>query len=330
MNTKIMCTLADVRCTPQFIRSLRKAGMDAVRINSAHVTPEVIKSMIAMVRSVDPAIGILMDTKGPELRTTHVNEPVNLVEGQKLEMVADPTGRQATTTEKIVLRVPEIVPYVETGMSILVDDGEMELKVESVEDEKILLSVVRGGELLSHKTVALHGRPLPPLPAVSERDAENIHAACEAGIDMIAHSFVRSREDVEAVRAEMDGCGAQLYAKIECREGLDSLDDILADADGLLVARGDLGTNIPIPHVPAAQMRIVEACHRASKPVIVATQILQSMIANPQPTRAEVSDIALGVMQGVDYLLLCGETAVGHYPVECVDVMRQTILATTQ
>lgn len=319
-----MATLSDRRATKELIAGMRRAGVDAFRINSAHVSPETMASMVRLVKSIDPEIGILMDTKGPEIRTTDCECPLTLTEGDKVELRSSAVGEKCASN-RIFTRVADLHRYVSEGTGILLDDGMIEIEVTGINGETIAGRVIRGGVLESRKTIAFDRGELPPLPPVSDRDRLMIESALSAGIDMIAHSFVRSADDVNAVRELTKGSGIMLFAKIECRSAMDRLEEIRQAADGLLVARGDLGTALPLSEIPAAQYRIMSSCRRSDTPTIVSTQILQSMMTSPQPTRAEVSDIALAVMEGADWLLLCGETAQGAYPEKCVEVMRQTI-----
>lgn len=328
-RTKIMATLANDRATTEFVGRLRSRGLDSVRINSAHVDPPTISRMVQIVRSVDPGIKILMDTKGPELRTTALSAPIQLNVGDTIALDSTTTDAPSSA-RRIFVAVDDLYRYVAVGQEIQFDDGAIAAEIIAIDAPVISARITRSGTLGSRKTVALQSAELPPLPAVSERDKVNILAAKESGIDMIAHSFVRSAADVNAVRSLIENTGIQLFAKIECRQAIDNLDEILQAADGLLVARGDLGTAISICQIPALQYEIAGRCRAAGKPTIVATQILNSMISSPLPTRAEVSDIALGVIEGVDTLLLCGETAIGSYPEECVDTMRQTIESVEQ
>ncbi len=326
--THIMATMADARCTPAFVKEMAEAGMDSVRINSAHVDPASIASMTATIRAAAPQVAMLMDTKGPEIRTTALADEVDsitLTDGERLTLVADP--HTATRRGLIAVAVAGLDKYLHPGDRVLIDDGAIELTVEEADGAQSGVAAIatRGGLLGSRKTVAAPGVELPPLPAVSDRDRVNIAAAIECGVSMIAHSFVRSAADVEAVRSLIAGTGITLYAKIECSEAVENLEEILAAADGLLVARGDLGTQVAVERIPVLQHRIATLCREAGKPVIVATQMLDSMERNPYPTRAEVSDIALAVMEGINTLLLTGETARGAHPVRCVEVMRRTI-----
>ena len=321
----IMATLTAKRCTEEFVTAMAARGMAGVRINSAHVNPDDIRRMCAVIRNAAPAVKILMDTKGPKLRTTDAPKPVDL---RLAESVKVTVGTGPTLPGSIVINASgSLTEHCRPGMEIALDDGAVMLRINSLRGESIEAVVTRPGRLESRKTVVIPDCTLPPLPAVSERDKANIRAGIEAGIDMIAHSFVRSADDVEAVRAEIEGTAIQLFAKIECREALDNFNGILRAADGLLIARGDLGTCIDPADIPAVQLMVARSCHEARKPSILATQILQSMISGPVATRAEISDIALAVAEDIDWLLLCGETAQGRYPEECVSVMASAILS---
>ncbi|MCM1292427.1 MAG: pyruvate kinase [Bacteroides sp.] len=323
-QTLIMATLADNRATETFVDSMRRDGINGVRINSAHVEPSTLTQMVRTVRNVDPDIKILMDTKGPEVRTTDVDTLIKFIPGD-LTTLRSTDSNRLTTHESIFTPVADIERYISVGEHVLIDDGAIDAEVIEVDNTEVRLKIVRGGVLDSRKTIALSSGVIPPLPPVSRRDRTMIEAAMKAGIDMIAHSFVRSANDIRAVAEIIKDSGIQLFAKIECRQAIDRVDEIAACCDGLLCARGDLATSIGISEIPAAQFHIMGACNRAGKASIVATQILESMHTNPMPTRAEVSDIALAVMEGADWLLLCGETARGEYPIEAVEIMDRTI-----
>ena len=324
--TDIMATVTDARCDANFLKSLRRAGMDSVRINSAHVDGEGLRRIIRAVRRHVPGVGILMDTKGPEIRTTALDgalESVTFAEGDKVMIAAG-----APTSSGIIgIAVEGVCGALRKGDRVVLDDGAMELSVSRADGDRVEAVVTLGGELGSRKTVNLPDTDLPPLPAVSERDRRAIEVAVEEGIDMIAHSFVRSAADVDAVRALTAGTPIRVYAKIECRDALKNFNGILEAADGILVARGDLGTQIDVATIPAVQHKACSLAHDAGKPVIVSTQILTSMVDHPYPTRAEMTHVAFAVRDGVETLLLPGETAQGHFPEECVDAMRRCIEA---
>lgn len=319
-NTKVMATLTLEQCADAtLLASLCNAGMKGMRINSAHVLPEQLELMVNSLRRNAPGVAILMDTKGPELRTTatDLDAEIPLSAGQLLAV--DDSDCPCTPA---AIHIPCIAPALHEGIELVLDDGEVHLRLTDAHTAV----VTKAGILGARKSVNLVGCEMPPLPAVSPRDRVNLHAAARLGIDMVAHSFVRTADDILQVRQELPDTSVKLFAKIETRLAVSHMESILNACDGLLMARGDLGTQISPFAIPAVQRRCAELCTKASKPFIIATQILQSMMAAPYPTRAELSDIALGTWQGADYLLLCGETARGAYPVQCVRVTADTIL----
>lgn len=325
-----MATVTAVQATePTLIRQMRSAGLNGVRINSAHVSPEKLKEMIGQIRAIDPKITILMDTKGPEMRTTALVSPITFAEGDTLHFISD-TNDTPSTADCLRINVPMLHTHLAPGQHIEFDDGEISATITEINGEIISACVTAGGTLDSRKTMTAEGFDSSYLPAVNLRDRLNIEAANEAGIDIIAHSFVRSANDVNAVKTLINGSSTKVYAKIECEQALEKLNEIAVAADGILVARGDLGTAVDPCCIPVLQAKIIAHCRRANKPTIVATQIMQSMMENPRPTRAEISDIAFAVIEGVDWLLLCGETAQGRYPVNCVEIMNRTIQTTQQ
>ena len=322
----VMATVADNACTPQFIASLHRAGMTGVRINSANATPASIARMVGVIRSVDPSIVILMDTKGAEIRTTATVDDalIRMNEGEMVTLVEH--ADLPTSPGRIAITASGICGFVPAATPVLLDDGEIELVVCGHVEGALEARVVKAGMLGARKTVTFRGVETPEaMPALTERDREAIAAGIEAGIDIIAHSFVRSADDVMAVRRAVGDAPVRIFSKIECVRAVDNFRGILEASDGLLCARGDLGSEVGIAMVPVVQMETVKACRKAGKPVIVATQFLQSMMSSPAPTRAEAGDIAAAVMQGADTLLLCGETALGKYPRECVEWMKLII-----
>lgn len=327
----ILATLADDRANPQFVKRLVAEGMKGVRFNSAHASPDEIVRLAAMVRAVDAAQIILVDTKGAEVRTTALSSPEEeILLPAGAEIVITDGGREASTARSLCITASGICNHAREGMEVLVDDGEIALTVERVEQGHVACRVVKEGLLGSRKTVCFRGIELNALPAVTDRDRAAIEASVSAGADIIAHSFVRSAADVEAVRELIPPSShTRLYAKIECREAVENMESILAAADGLLCARGDLGASVGIEHVPAVEMQCIAACRNAGKPLMLATQLMQSMMTQPQPTRAEAVDIAFAVKEQIDSLLLTGETARGNYPVECVAWMRRIVDATS-
>ncbi len=319
-KTKIVATISDARCDIGLLRSLYEAGMNVVRLNTAHQGPEGMRKVINNVREVSSHIACLIDTKGPEIRTTRCEQPIEFNRGEMVEIVGNP--ELITTHERIAVTYKDIVTDVEAGTHILIDDGDLGLIVEEKSKESLICRVENDATLGSRKSVNVPGVRIN-LPALTERDKENIRFAIEADVAFIAHSFVRSREDVAAVREILDAAGSdiRIIAKIENQEGVDNIDEILEAADGIMVARGDLGIEVAQELIPGIQHRLVAKAIRAHKPVIVATQMLQSMIRNPRPTRTEVTDIANAVYSRADALMLSGETAYGDYPLEAVRVM---------
>lgn len=323
--TRVMATLTPERCTTAMVKCLRDAGMRGVRINSAHTTPDSFRRMVADIRGVDPSIAILVDTKGAEVRTTAFT-PADLEVALRVGDIMDiREGSGESTPDTLYISVYGIGEALSHARRILIDDGAIELEATEPMADGVRARVVRGGMLGSRKTVALPGVELPPMPAVTDADRQAIALAVEMGIDIIAHSFVRTAADVEAVRQLLGDADIQLYAKIETRLALDNLEDIAEVADGLLVARGDLGTNLPLSAIPEAQYRVARLAWNVGKPVMISTQILNSMESAPTPTRAEMSDVALAVMERAEWILLCGETARGEWPRECVAVACEAI-----
>lgn len=320
--TKIVATISDRRCDVEFIRALYENGLNVVRMNSAHLNREGFEKIINNVRAVSPSIGLMIDTKGPEIRTT-INiddKPIEFRQGDKVAFTGNPTGQ--TTHDNICLSYPYIANDVFPGSHFLIDDGELDFTIDSIDGECISATASNSGTLGSRKSVNIPGVQIS-LPSVTERDKSNILLAIELGIDFIAHSFVRSEKDVQAVQEILDShnSGIKIISKIENQEGVDNFDSILDASYGIMVARGDLGIEVPAEKIPAIQTEFIQKCILKHKPVIVATQMLHSMIENPRPTRAEISDIANAVNQHTDALMLSGETANGKYPIEAISTM---------
>lgn len=320
--TKIVATVSDKRCDIPFIQDLFDNGMNVVRMNSAHLQLEGFRRIVNNVRAVSSRIGILMDTKGPEIRTTTNSDDADIVfcEGDKVTFKGNLSG--VTTHECICLSYADIAKDVAAGVHFLIDDGEIDFLIDSIEGDTIYATAQNGGKLGSRKSVNIPGVSIK-LPSLTERDKMNIGYAIELGVDFIAHSFVRSKRDVLDIQEILDAHNSpiKIIAKIENQEGIDNFDEILEAAYGIMIARGDLGIEIPAERIPGLQRSLIDKCILNHKPVIVATQMLHSMISNPRPTRAEVSDIANAVCQHTDALMLSGETAYGKYPVEAVATM---------
>ena len=321
-QTKIVASISDRRCSVEFIKTLYDAGVNIVRMNTAHATPDGLREIIRNTRAVSPEIGILIDTKGPEVRTTDVDTPILYKAGEQVTIVGRPD--QDTTHDVICLSYANIAADVKVGDDILFDDGELDMKITAIEGDKLSVEVQNDGKLGAHKSVNVPGEHID-LPALTEKDKRNILLAIEENIDFIAHSFVRSAADVKAVQDILDehGSNIKIISKIENQEGVDNIDEIIDACYGIMVARGDLGIEVPLEQIPSIQRQIIRKCVRAKSPVIVATQMLHTMINNPRPTRAEVSDIATAIYTRTDAVMLSGETASGKYPVEAVRTMAQ-------
>ena len=325
--TKIVATISDKRCEKEFIQSLFDNGLNVVRMNSAHLNREGFEKIIGNVRAVSDRIGLLMDTKGPEVRTT-TNEgdaDIEIMEGDKVKVVGNPDG--LTSHDTICLSYAGIADDVRPGAHLLIDDGELDFVIDSIDGGTILCTATNSGSLGSRKSVNIPGVSIC-LPSLTQRDIVNIHTAIDLDIDFIAHSFVRSKQDVLDIQAILDSRGShiKIIAKIENQEGIDNFDEILEVAYGVMIARGDLGIEVPAEKIPSIQNDLISRCIAAHKPVIVATQMLHSMITSPRPTRAEVSDIANAVYQRTDALMLSGETAYGKYPVEAISTMARVAI----
>lgn len=320
-QTKIVASISDLRCDVDFIRALCEAGMNVVRMNTAHANREGFERLIANVRTVSNRIAILMDTKGPEVRTTECADgSIDFKTGDVVRIVGNPELK--TTKDCIAVTYTNFVNDLNVGDEILMDDGELDLRVTEKTDEALTCEICNDATLGSRKSVNVPGVRIN-LPSLTEKDRNNILYAIEKDIDFIAHSFVRNKQDVMDIRQILDAYGSdiRIIAKIENQEGVDNIDEILEVADGVMVARGDLGIEVPQERIPGIQRQLIRKCILAKKPVIVATQMLHTMINNPRPTRAEVTDIANAIYYRTDALMLSGETAYGKYPVEAVRTM---------
>ena len=321
-QTKIVASISDRRCDVDFIKKLFYAGMNVVRMNTAHASADGIREIVENTRQVSHHIGILIDTKGPEIRTTACKEPIAYKVGDVVKIF----GRPEMDSEHDIVNLTYVnfADDVHEGDTVLFDDGALAMKVIGINGPAVIAQVQNDGVLGSKKSVNVPGVHID-LPALTEKDKHNIRLAVELDIDFIAHSFVRSAADVKAVQQLLDEYGSdiKIISKIENQEGVDNIDEIIASSYGIMIARGDLGIEVPIERIPGIQRRIIRKCVQARKPVIVATQMLHSMINNPRPTRAEVTDIANAIYYRTDALMLSGETATGKYPVEAVQTMAQ-------
>ena len=324
-RTKIIATISDQRCDVEFIRSLYEAGMNAARINSAHVTTESAAKVVENVRKVSDRIAIIIDTKGPEIRVTGMapgfETGIKVSRGDMIRIKGSETN-EPSNNEVVYVNDSSIYKDVPVGAAILIDDGELEMEVTEKKDDELICRVKNTGVIKPRKSVNIPNVPIN-LPSVTERDFEFINWAIDMDIDFIAHSFVRKKEDVLAVKKiiEERNSTIKIISKIENQEGVNNIDEILDETYGIMVARGDLGVEIPAERIPGTQRFLVNKCIESKIPVIIATQMLHTMISNPRPTRAEISDVANAIYQRVDAVMLSGETANGDYPVEAVETM---------
>ena len=319
-HTKIVATVSDQRCEVEFIRSLYKAGMNVVRLNSAHMVEEGFNRVVGNTRAVSNHIALLMDTKGPEIRTTKTAQPLELKTGDRIKVMGNPDGE--TTRECICLSYKNFVADMSVGGELLIDDGDLDLKVIEKHSDYLVCEALNDATLGSRKSVNVPGVRIS-LPSFTEKDRTSILYCIKNNLDFIAHSFVRCKQDVLDIQRILDEHNSpiKIIAKIENQEGIDNIDEILEVAYGIMIARGDLGIEVPQEKIPGIQRVLIRKCVEAKKPVIVATQMLHSMINNPRPTRAEVTDIANAIYYRTDALMLSGETAYGKYPVEAVATM---------
>ena len=333
-KTKIICTMGPAVDDEEKLRALILAGMDAARFNFSHGTHESHLATLTKVKRVRDEMGValatILDTKGPEIRIrTFENGPVTLEEGAAFTLTTREVPGDGSCVSVTYLDLhKELSP----GCRVLIDDGLIELQVREIRGQDIECTVVSGGPLSSNKSINIPDVHIH-LPSLTEKDREDLRFAVEQDFDFVAASFVRKASDVEDIRAclrEHGGEHVRIISKIENREGVDNLDEIIAASDGLMVARGDLGVEIPACEVPILQKEMITKTRMAGKPVITATQMLDSMIRNPRPTRAEVSDVANAVFDGTSCVMLSGETASGKYPLEAVETMVDTIRAAEQ
>ena len=321
-RTKIVATIGPSSETPERLRALVAAGMNAARLNFSHGTHEEHAEVVRRIREVEAESGhpvaLIADLQGPKLRIGDLEEPVVLTRGDKIVVCAE----ENCGNGELPIAPAVISDVLKPGHDVLIDDGLVHLYVEDVESGRATCQVVVGGRVSSHKGVNLPGVPIP-IPSITRKDAADLDFALSLGVDFVALSFVRSPADVRDLRAliEQAGSHAHVIAKIEKSEAIDVLDDVLAETDAVMVARGDLGVEIGAASVPLLQKLIIQKALERGKPVITATQMLESMISSPEPTRAEASDVANAVLDGTSAIMLSGETAVGEYPVEAVAYM---------
>ena len=325
--TKIVCTIGPKSESKEVLKSLIESGMNVMRLNFSHGDYAEhgmrIKTVKEIMQETGTHVGILLDTKGPEIRTGKLEngQDVILETGKEIAITTDYSF--VGNKDKFAVSYDGIVKDLKPGNIVLLDDGLVALEVVSVNGNEIKCLIKNNGELGEHKGVNLPGVSVS-LPALAEKDIEDLKFGCREGVDYIAASFIRKAGDVAEVRSVLDANGGEnikIISKIESQEGVDNFDEILELSDGIMVARGDLGVEIPVEEVPFAQKMMIEKCNEAGKMVITATQMLDSMMKNPRPTRAEVGDVANAILDGTDAVMLSGESAKGKYPLETVKTM---------
>ena len=330
-RAKIVCTLGPAVSTPERIRELVDAGMDVARLNMSHGSHEDHRRSYDLVRQASDAtghgVGIVADLPGPKIRLeTFAAGKAKLAQGDRFTITTRDVEGDAEVCGTTYKGLPGDVS---AGDPILIDDGKIRLKVLEVDGDDVVTEVVVGGKVSDHKGINLPGVAVS-VPALSEKDVEDLRWALRTSVDFIALSFVRSAADAEDVRRVMreEGILLPIIAKIEKPQAIENLDEVIEAFDGFMVARGDLGVECPLEDVPFLQKRVIDKARRNAKPVIVATQMLESMISNPAPTRAEASDVANAVLDGADAVMLSGETSVGDYPIETVRTMARIVEST--
>jgi pyruvate kinase len=322
-RTKIVATLGPASSDRSIIARLFEAGADVFRINMSHTSHERLRELVATIRAVETEhgrpIGILVDLQGPKLRVGgFANNPVTLIKGETFTLDTDPAPGDAT---RVHLPHPEIFAAIAPGHTLLLDDGKIRLLALEADKKRILARVEVGGKLSDRKGVSLPDTTIP-FSALTAKDHSDLEAALDAGIDWVALSFIQRPEDIAEAKKITRG-RAVVMAKIEKPQAINRLGEIVDLADALMVARGDLGVEMPLEKVPGLQKQMTRMARRAGKPVVIATQMLESMIASPVPTRAEVSDVSTAIFEGADAIMLSAESAAGQYPVEAVATMNR-------
>lgn len=333
-NTKIVFTVGPATDSPEALRELVREGVDICRINMAHASRDDVRELVRKVREAERAegrrIAVMVDIKGPEIRTGDLAEPLALEKGDRVDFACAASAKPRKGVPLVKVNYPGLIHDMKEGNTVLVDNGLLRFKVERKTKSRLECRVEIAGTLGNRRHINLPGTHVS-LPCLTEKDHGDIDVGLETGVEFFAQSFVREPEDVEAFRrilAERDS-QARIIAKIEDQQAITNLEDIVRAADGLMIARGDLGIECPYEDLPVIQQRAVETCIRLRKPAIVATHMLESMIGNPVPTRAEVSDVTHAVSQRTDAIMLSGETSIGGFPLDCVRVF-QRIAETTE
>lgn len=323
-HTKITCTIGPSTESPDMLAKMIQAGMNVARLNMSHATHDWTREIFHRIRAASEKVGmpcaIMMDTQGPAIRTGDLPIPLELKPGDIFEFTVK--GAQSEEEKSVDVNYPNLVNDIHEGDTVLVDNGVIRLRVLEKLHRRMRCEVLTEGELGSRRHINLPGVKIS-MPSITDKDRLDIELGISLGVDLIALSFVRERKDVEELRSMLAArdCDAKIIAKIEDQQAVTNLNDLVDAADGIMVARGDLGIECPYEELPIIQRRTVKACIRHGKPVIVATHMLESMIENPMPTRAEVTDVANAVFEQADSVMLSGETTVGKYPLECLAVL---------
>lgn len=321
-NAKIIAKIADNNSEVSFIKDLFDLGADVAWLNTAHQDEADTLGVIERIREVSDTIPILIDTKGPEIRTKNIEEPVEVKAGEELII----TGDESITGDNVIHAAYEnFANEVPVGASVLIDDGEFQCEVKEVKDNKLICIAGNDGKIKNKKSINVPNVHIS-LPALSEKDRGFVHFCAKNNVDYIIHSFVRGKADIDEIKEilnQYDNHNVKIIAKIENREGFDNIEEILENCEGLMVARGDLGVEVPFEEVPFMQKKMIDMAIALGKYSIVATQALHTMIENPRPTRAEVSDVANAILDGADGVSMSGETAYGKYPREAVSAMNR-------
>lgn len=323
-KTKIVATISDKISTNVYLSKLFEKGVNVVRLNTAHQSVDESAKIIERVRAIDNSIAVLIDTKGPEIRTSSFGKAFTVKESSLVQIKGNPQGESEEGL--LYVNYENFVKDVPVGQRVLVDDGDVALTVIEKQKDALICKVENTGDIKLRKGVNVPNVKLK-LPTLSHKDKTFIDFAVAHDVDYIAHSFVQSADDIHQIRKILDKQNStiRLIAKIENQIGVDNIDEIIEVSDGIMVARGDLGIELPAEKIPVIQRELVKKCIRKNKMVIIATQMLHSMILNPRPTRAEVNDVATAVYEKADALMLSGETAGGNYPIETVDLMSKVI-----
>lgn len=325
-KTKIVATISDMRCNPELLKQLHESGMDVMRLNTAHQSIEGTKLCIDNCRKVSDKIPIMIDTKGPEIRVCLLDEPLEVKTRQVVHM-AGGKGTDKGDHKCILVNYPEFVAAIPVGATIMVDDAALALKVTAKDKKRLTLEALNNGVIKQKKSINVPGIYIKR-ESVNARDKEYIEFAVKEKVEFIAHSFVQAKEDLLEIQKILDKhkSNIKIIAKIENQIGVDNIDEILDHCYGIMIARGDLGVEVPAAEVPLIQKMLIKKCIKRQKAVITATQMLESMIKNPRPTRAEVSDVANAILDGTSAVMLSGESAHGDYPVEAVKTLASIAL----